>query len=243
MGGPQHILGAHGSLAGESNSAAIGTAVVLPTRVRILDAALAQVAQRGYEGTSLDALAAGLGVRKQTILHHFGSKEALLRAVLARSVSEVTEAVEAGLNGEGTAFDRVEAVVRAVFVLAGRRPELLGLTREVVRLGGSFVDELLGALEPLAGRATAFLRDAVVAGELRPHDARLVLLSGYSTVIGAATEVEILRQLGVAASPRILVRRRRELLAELGTVLGGQHTRAGIGTYLSEATQARPRAV
>ena len=39
------------------------------TRERVLDAALASFAQRGYEATSLDALAAGLGVRKQTILY------------------------------------------------------------------------------------------------------------------------------------------------------------------------------
>ena len=197
----------------------LSTTRPVPTRVRILDAALRSVAQRGYEGTSLDALAAGLGVRKQTILHHFGSKEALLRAVVERSAAEVGAAVEAGLDGEGTAFSRVEAVVRAVFRLAGRRPELLGLTREVIRLGGPFVDELMAALEPLAVRATEFLRESTVAGELRRHDPRLVLLSAYSTVIGAATEVEVLRQLGVPASSRILVRRRRELLAELATVL------------------------
>ncbi|MDQ1395177.1 MAG: TetR/AcrR family transcriptional regulator, partial [Acidimicrobiaceae bacterium] len=42
-----------------------------PTRDRILDAALVSFASRGYEATSLDTLAAGLGLRKQTILYHF----------------------------------------------------------------------------------------------------------------------------------------------------------------------------
>ena len=48
------------------------------TADRILDAALASFGSRGYEATSLDALAETLGVRKQSILYWFPSKEALL---------------------------------------------------------------------------------------------------------------------------------------------------------------------
>ena len=50
--------------------------------------ALASFGTRGYEATSLDALAGELGVTKQTILYHFPSKEALLCAVIDRSAEE-----------------------------------------------------------------------------------------------------------------------------------------------------------
>ena len=55
------------------------------TADRILDAALASFGSRGYEATSLDALAESLGVRKQSILYWFPSKEALLEALIDRS--------------------------------------------------------------------------------------------------------------------------------------------------------------
>ena len=190
------------------------------TRTRVLDAALSSFAARGYEATSLDGLAAGLGIRKQTILHHFGSKEQLLDAVLRRGVDELGEAVDAGLSRTGTGWERLEGVVRAVFSLAGRRPELLGFVREVGRLGPPFVTRLTDALEPLAERATSFLRAEMRSGAVRRHDPRLVLLSAYSTVIGAATEVEVLRSLGVEPSVRLLVRRRRELLGYLAEMVG-----------------------
>ncbi|HYA68824.1 MAG TPA: helix-turn-helix domain-containing protein, partial [Acidimicrobiales bacterium] len=63
------------------------------TDERILDTALASFGSRGYEATSLDALADGLGIRKQSILYWFPSKEALLEAVIDRSATELAEAL------------------------------------------------------------------------------------------------------------------------------------------------------
>ena len=52
---------------------------------RILVAAMAEFGTRGYEATSLDDLARVLGIRKQTILYWYPSKEALLEAVVDRT--------------------------------------------------------------------------------------------------------------------------------------------------------------
>ena len=71
------------------------------TSERILDAALASFATRGYEASSLDALAAGLEVRKQTILYWFPSKEVLLEAVIDRSAIELSNALEGSLAAAG----------------------------------------------------------------------------------------------------------------------------------------------
>ena len=191
----------------------------LRTRERALDAALVSFASRGYEATSLDALAAELGVRKQTILYYFPSKEALLGAVVDRSAGELSAALESALATAGTGWARVEAVVRSVFRLAARRPELLGLLREVSRLGPPAATRLADALEPLVDRARSFLEAGMDAGTMRRQDARLLLLSAYSAVIGVATEVEVLRALGVEPTSRSLVRRRSELLAFLRSAL------------------------
>ncbi|MDQ3461569.1 MAG: TetR/AcrR family transcriptional regulator [Actinomycetota bacterium] len=189
------------------------------TRSRILDEALVGFAAAGYGATSLDDLAAGLGLRKQTILHHFGTKEGLLVAVVDRSAAELRDALEEALSRAGPGFARVEALVRAVFRLAGRRPELLGLVREVSRLGPPAATRLVDALDPLVERARAFLEEEMAAGRMRPHDPRLLLLSAYSTVIGVATEVEVLRAVGLDPTARSLVRRRAELLGFLRSAL------------------------
>jgi AcrR family transcriptional regulator len=189
------------------------------TRERILDAALASFGTRGYEATSLDALAAGIGVSKQTILHHFGSKERLLDTVIDRSAEELSEVLESALAEAGGGFARIDALVRAVFRLAARRPELLGLLREVSRLGPPAATRLVDCLEPLVERAKAFLAAEMAAGTVRQQDPRLLLLSAYSTVIGVATEVEVLRAVGIEPTARSLVRRRNELLDFLRSAL------------------------
>jgi hypothetical protein len=57
------------------------------------------------------------------------------------------------------------------------------------------------------------------AGNMRRQDPRLMLLSSYSTVIGVATEVEVLRAVGVEPTVRSLLRRRDELLEFLRSAL------------------------
>lgn len=186
---------------------------------RILDAALASFGTRGYEATSLDALAGSLEVTKQTILYWFPSKEALLEAVIARSAQELADAMEGALDGAGVGWDRVEAVVRSVFRLAARRPELLGLLREAARLGPPAATQMTVALQPLVERASNFLRAEMDAGRMCRHEPQLLLLAIYSTVIGMVTEVEVLRALGEEPTARSLVRRRSDVLALLRSAL------------------------
>ncbi|HTZ08418.1 MAG TPA: helix-turn-helix domain-containing protein [Acidimicrobiales bacterium] len=189
------------------------------TAERILDAALASFGSRGYEATSLDALAESLGVRKQSILYWYPSKEVLLEALIDRSAGELAAALEEALAGAGTGWPRVEAVVRSVFRLAARRPELLGLLREVGRLGPPSATRLMLVLEPLVQRASAFLEEEMDAGHMRRHEPRLLLLAIYSTVVGMVTEVEVLRALGEEPTARSLVRRRLEILRLLRSAL------------------------
>ncbi|MGH9243317.1 MAG: TetR/AcrR family transcriptional regulator [Acidimicrobiales bacterium] len=190
-----------------------------PNRARILDAAMRSFGSRGYEATSLDALATELGVRKQTILYYFASKEALLDAVIDSCADELTAELEHTLVRAGQGWDRVEALVRKVFRLAARRPELLGFLREASRLGPPASTRFISRLDPLVQRARAFLENEMAAGTLRPHDPSIVLLTAYSMVLGVATEVEVLRALGGEPTLRSLVRRRRALEAFLRTAL------------------------
>jgi len=189
------------------------------TRSRVLDAALASFGTRGFEATSLDAIAADLGVRKQTILYYFPTKDALLAGVIDASADELISELERTLARAPDGWPRVEAVVRKVFRLAARRPALLGLLREVSRLGPPASLQLVDRLDPLVKRAQGFVEEEMAAGRFRPRDPGLVLIAAYSVVMGVATEVEVLGALGQEQTLRSLVRRRNDLLALLRDAL------------------------
>jgi AcrR family transcriptional regulator len=190
------------------------------TTDRILDAAVRSFGGRGFEATSLDDLAGELGVTKQTILYWFPSKPALLDAVIDRSAADLAEALERGLEQAGPGWDRIRALVDAVLRIGLRQPELLGLVREVSRLGPPATDRMTAVLDPLVQRARLFLEAEMAAGRMRPTDARLLLMSAYSTVLGMATEVDVLRAVGEEPTIASLRRRRRELLRFLHSALG-----------------------
>lgn len=183
------------------------------TSDRILDAALTAFGTRGYEATSLNMLAVELGLTKQTILYWFGSKEGVLDAVVDRSALELAGALESALAGAGPADDHIEVVMRTVFRFAVRQPALLGLLRELNRLGPEVVDRLALGLGSLVERAAEFLAGEMDAGTIRRGDPRLLLLFVYATVVGVATEAEAQRVVGLTASPASLRRLRRELFA------------------------------
>jgi AcrR family transcriptional regulator len=63
-------------------------------REQILDAATELFARHGYRGTGILELAERVGISHVGILHHFGSKEELLRAVIERN-----DRVQADLTG------------------------------------------------------------------------------------------------------------------------------------------------
>jgi AcrR family transcriptional regulator len=73
------------------------------TKDKILDTAERLIGEHGYAATSLRHIIAEAGVNLAAVHYHFGSKEDLLDAVVARKVTPVNEARLAQL-------DRVEAV-------------------------------------------------------------------------------------------------------------------------------------
>jgi AcrR family transcriptional regulator len=68
------------------------------TKDKILDTAERLIGERGYAATSLRQIIAEAGVNLAAVHYHFGSKEDLLDAVVARKVTPVNEARMARLN-------------------------------------------------------------------------------------------------------------------------------------------------
>lgn len=189
------------------------------TRRRILDTALTAFGRDGYAGTSLDGLAAELGIRKQTILYWFPSKLDLFEAVVDDAAVDLADAFDEAAAGGLAGLDQVQAIVDRVFRLAVHRPQVLGLVREVTRPESPTASRLGTRIRPLYDRARDFLTREMEAGRIRRSDPAMLLLSLYSAVVGMVTELEVQRTVGFEPTLRSTVMRRRELMRFLQAAL------------------------
>ena len=191
----------------------------MKTSDRILIAATIAFGENGYDGTSLDSLAQELGIRKQSILYYFPTKEALLDAAVADAIGVLGTVLSEAVRNSEDGWERIEKMVRRVFRLAIQRPELLGLLREVSRLGPPTLTKAIKGFDPLIKGATKWLKTEMAKGRIVQSDPYLLVLSVYSVIMGAATEGNLLEAIGIQQTPRDVVLRRKELLRFLKSAL------------------------
>ena len=182
-------------------------------RRKLLEEAIRLFGHKGYEGTSLDAVASAAGVRKQTLLYYFPTKEALLEACVMETSQRVALALAEALDAETSTSKKAETVIHTLFTLAGEWPEFGQFVREASRLGPDVVERFASVLEPLRLRALAFLANGMLEGQIRRQDPALLLFTLYTAVIGSITEAGVLRAVvGEDRSRTALNAREQEVL-------------------------------
>ena len=133
----------------------------------LLDVAVAVFNERGYDATSMEDLAARLGVTKSAIYHHVPSKVELLRLGLDRALDALFAVTEEDGATTGPAIDRLEHVVRgSVRVLAAELPFVTLLLR--VRGNSDVEVAALQRRREFDRIVTDLVRRAALEGDVRP---------------------------------------------------------------------------
>ena len=116
----------------------------------ILDAAEACMTAEGMAGLRLQDVARAAGVSHPTILHHFGSREGLVRALNQRSLEALRNSVIARLDSAQSGDDSIKQTFaayrdgvaqRILWLIQSAAPEVPG--------GLKFFDEIVQALHAL----------------------------------------------------------------------------------------------
>ena len=97
------------------------------SRRRIVDAAAALMAERGFAGTSIAAVSKRSGLPSGSIYWHFESKEALLGAVMEEGARRWFDALPKGDSLPTDPGDRATAMLDAVVGSLEQHPEFLRL--------------------------------------------------------------------------------------------------------------------
>jgi TetR/AcrR family transcriptional regulator len=138
-------------------------------------------AERGFEATRLDDIAAEVGIRRAAIFYHFGDKQELYAAVL----DEVFRDWGTALPTTGGAAERLAAALTGAIDYLARRPSV---ARMILREAAGFQS---GRVSPFMRAASAtvewfrgVIEQGIASGELRPRiePRRFISLMGAMTV-------------------------------------------------------------
>ncbi|HVB75725.1 MAG TPA: TetR/AcrR family transcriptional regulator [Ktedonobacteraceae bacterium] len=81
----------------------------------ILQAAEEVLAEKGFFETSVDEIAARVGIAKGTVYLHFPGKEDLVIAILERNAQKMLDIVESTVASASTNREKLEAILRVVY--------------------------------------------------------------------------------------------------------------------------------
>jgi AcrR family transcriptional regulator len=169
------------------------------TAARILDAAEALFAERGYAGTTLREVAAQVGVRNPSLYNHFPSKESLYAAVLERGIDPLLAALsEFAEAGDRDARESRRLVERTMALLR-QRPNLPRLIQHEALSGGRHLSPLLRErIRPIFVRARETIEASPAARRWDADQIPLLVLALYHVVVGYFTIASLYEALGGA---------------------------------------------
>jgi AcrR family transcriptional regulator len=145
---------------------------------QILDAAVAVFTERGYRSASMDTVAERVGVTKPVLYTHFGSKEGLLLACIARARADLLAVTTAAVAAAAGPEDMLREGIRAFFdYLDAQGPAWTLLYSEPTVAGE--------ALESIRAQQTDFISCLLAA---QAPDAEPQRLAGWAQVIVGACE-------------------------------------------------------
>lgn len=85
------------------------------SRQQVIDAAVRQLAKRGYSNTSVSDIATAAGMSKGVVHYHFDSKDDLFEHVVAQCSRGMSDRVRGAWENEGTPIERIRAVLREMW--------------------------------------------------------------------------------------------------------------------------------
>jgi AcrR family transcriptional regulator len=147
------------------------------TKLRVREAAAEVFAREGYEAARLEDIARLAGIRRPSLLHHYGSKEALYVAVIENAFASLEGALTVAASSRGSFERRLKRVVDALLNFEHEHRALLGvLMRGLLEQNDIGVRLVERSFVPLVDRVEAFVKAGTAETTPRSFPTRASIL-------------------------------------------------------------------
>ena len=171
-------------------------------RPRLVKAATAVFAQKGYASTRVAEIAERAGVGKGTVYEYFSSKEELLFAVFESINQDISSRMDATLSEGGPARDTLLALLRLGAEIISAQVDLTPVMLDfwAASRGKDFEEDYREAVvsnyENYRNLVAAFIRGGQERGEFRPEvDAEALAATVVATVDGLGIQLSFDRSI------------------------------------------------
>lgn len=177
------------------------------TRDRILQAAAAEFAARGYAATGVDRIARRARANKAMIYYHFRNKQALYTAILRDVYLAVGDTIAAIAAADAPADAKLDELVEALVGAIDEHPPFLPiLMRELAEGGAHLGRETLRLIGRIFGLVSRVIAEGVRGGKFAPVHPALAYFSliGPLVMFRASAPVRArITRLGIADLPEV----------------------------------------
>ncbi len=177
-----------------------------------LDAATKLFASNGYDGTSLQAIADSVGVRKPSLLYHYASKDELRLAVLRRVFEHWNEVFPRILQAATSGNDRFDGLVGEVVRFFAEEPNRARLIlREMLDRPSQLGVQMGQYVAPWVAIVTDYIRGGQEHGTVRRDvDPEAYVLHVIHMIVSGIATANVLGAPHVNGTPGDLDRHVRE---------------------------------
>lgn len=153
----------------------------------ILQAAEEVLTEKGYYETSMDEIAARVGVAKGTVYLHFPSKEDLVVAILTRDLQRLLQVIETIVVSDLSPYGKMESILQFIYgEFFSKRAQLFSSIQSSRETQQFFLEKktcMRDVWEQLSGRMTSLLEEGKAAGQFDPTIPTAVMLGALFSLM------------------------------------------------------------
>lgn len=166
---------------------------------RILEIAALEFAARGYAGARVDRIARRARVNKAMLYYHFGSKQALYRALLRQVFTSAAARLRGIAASDAGAAQKLHDVIGAIAAFVREHAFFPAVMLREVAEGGAHLDrKTLAALASVPRAVGAIVEQGIREGTLRPVHPMAAYLTIFAPIIMFMASAPIRKELEAA---------------------------------------------